>query len=71
MKCTMSSRFMWFSLTMYTPHRPVSEYDVLKCMNELARLLVDTMCERRLDMSGDEPSERSQLPKIDWSTSMG
>lgn len=41
------------------PQRPVSEYDVEKDMKELARLLLLTMCEKRLDRSDCAPRDRS------------
>ena len=53
------------------PHRPVSEYEVEKLMYEFARLFAKILWLRREERSGAAPSERSQLPNTDWSTSIG
>jgi hypothetical protein len=47
------------------------EYNVEKDMNEWARLLAETTCERREERSGDEPRLRSQFPKMLCITIMG
>ncbi len=53
------------------PHRLVSEYGLEKLMYWLAGLFAEMNWLRREERSGGAPSEWSQSPNTDWSTSIG